>query len=143
MRLFSDRLSNGIFWGNGAFVNGLSAEYRGLETTLKYAFSENSEGTFNFAHELASSNGPALAAAGYGYLSSSAPTTNDIVSGSTPMNSASLLVSRRWSGGVALSVSYYYQDALQPFDRGPTDYQPISIAPTYPGKPRRSGMSAD
>ncbi len=125
LRLFSDLLSNGIFWGNSTFVNGLAAEYRGFEATLKYALSADTEGTFNFAHELAKSNGPELAAAGYGYLSSAAPTTGDILTGSTPMNSASLQVSHRWAGGLALSVSYYYQDALQPFDRGPVDYQPI------------------
>jgi iron complex outermembrane receptor protein len=125
MRVFSDLLRNGIFWGQSSFVNGLDAEYRGIETTFKHSFNKSSELAFNFAHELARSNAPSLAAAGYGYLSSSAPNTNDILSGSTPKNSGSLAYSRSLDSGYSFSAAYYYQSAMQPFDRGPVDYQPI------------------
>lgn len=125
MRLFSDLLSDGIFWGNSAFVNGMSSDYRGFETTLKHSFTESSELAFNFARAWAHSNGPELVAAGYGYLNSNATWTNDILAGSVPKNSASLLYSQRFAGDLSISAAYYYQAAMQPFDRGTVDYQPI------------------
>jgi iron complex outermembrane receptor protein len=127
LRLFNDQLSDGIYVSStrASFVNGFSAQYRGFEATLKHAFGENSDLTVNFAHELASSNGPALGAAGQRSLSSSNPLNNDILSASTPKNSASLLYSQRLFHDYSASVAYYRQDAMQPFDRGAIDYQPI------------------
>lgn len=106
-------------------MNGSTARYQGLEATLKYAVNEDSEVLLNFAHETAHSNGPALAAAGNRLLISSNPWNNDILSASTPRNSASVLYTQRMSHDVSYSVAYYHQDAMQPFDRGAVDYQPI------------------
>lgn len=126
VRLFSDQVSNGIYVASTrTFVNGMSAVYQGFEATLKHSFGEGSDLIVNFAHELAGSNGPSLAAAGQTSLLSRSPWTNDILSGSTPRNSASLLYSQRLSNGISLSTAYYHQDAMQPFDRGTIDYQPI------------------
>ncbi|MDO9011765.1 MAG: TonB-dependent receptor [Gallionella sp.] len=128
LRLFSDQLSNGIFYDKtftGTFVNGMSVLYQGFEATLKHAFNENSDLSVNFAHELASSNGPAMLAAGYTGFISSAPWTNDSLSGNTPRNSASLLYALRLPHDYAFSTAFYYQDAMQPFDRGVIDFQPI------------------
>ena len=126
MRLFSDLLSNGLFPDKNTFVNEMSAEYRGLEATLKHSFSENSDLTVNLARESATSNGPALLAAGYRYIIGNTNTTwnRDILSGSTPKNSASALYSQRFSGDIAFSAAWYFQSAMQPFDRGVTDFQP-------------------
>lgn len=128
VRLFSDQVGNGIFYDKtftGVFVNKMSALYQGLEATVKHSFSEKSDLTVNFAHELANSNGPALVAAGQRALRSASPWTNDILSASTPRNSASLLYSQRLANDFSFSAAYYHQDAMQPFDRGPIDYQPI------------------
>ena len=126
LRLFSDQLSDGIYVASTKLLtNGMTGQYRGLEATMKHEFSEDSDLTVNFAHELASSNGPSLVAAGQRSLLSSSLTNTDILSASTPRNSASLLYSQRLSHGYSISAAYYRQDAMQPFDRGAIDYQPI------------------
>ena len=126
IRLFRDEISNGIYISSilGSFVNGMTSLYQGAEATLKYSPGKHKELTLNFSHQSASSNGPLLAAAGNRNVRSVAPWTNDILTGSTPRNSASLLYSQRLFENWSFSTSYYYQDALQPFDRGPIDYQP-------------------
>lgn len=127
LRLFSDRLSNGIYLSSTSrtFVNGLTGDYQGFEATVKHEFSEDSSLTVNFAHELAASNGPLLAAAGQKILVSSDPLNKDVLSASTPRNSGSLLYSQRLPHDYSFSAAYYRQDAMQPFDRGLIDYQPI------------------
>ncbi len=126
VRLFRDEISSGIYISSltGTFVNGMDSVYQGAEATLKYTPGKNRELVLNFSHQSARSNGPLLAAAGNTSMSSASPWTNDILTGSTPTNSASLLYSQRFLKDWAFSASYYYQDALQPFDRGPTDFQP-------------------
>lgn len=126
IRLFDDHVSNGIYVSTtNTFVNGMSSVYQGVEATVKHSFGEGSDLIVNFAHELAGSNGPALVAAGQTKLRSVSPWSNDILSASTPRNSASLLYSQRLSNGISFSTAYYHQDAMQPFDRGSIDYQPI------------------
>jgi iron complex outermembrane receptor protein len=123
LRLFSDLLTHGIFQHRGTFINGMSAEYRGFEATLKHGFSEDSELILNYAHELAGSNGETLAAAGYRTFRSVAPWTRDALAGSVPRNSASLLYMHRLRDDLNFSAAYYQQGMLQPFDRGPVDIQ--------------------
>lgn len=126
LRLFSDLLEDGGFMDTRTtYANGISAEYRGLEATLKHSFDENSELTVNFARESASSNGAAMAAAGFRALRSACPENSDAMACSIPRNSASALYSQRYSGGMSFSAAWYYQDTMQPFDRGVTDFQPI------------------
>jgi iron complex outermembrane receptor protein len=126
VRLFRDEVNNGIYISSvtSSFVNGMSSLYQGVEATLKYALGKHKDLTVNFSHQSARSNGPALVAAGNLNMASVAPWTNDILTGSTPGNSASLLYSQRFAENWAFSASYFYQDALQPFDRGPIDFQP-------------------
>lgn len=126
LRLYSDLLSNGIFPDSStqSFVNGLSAEYHGMEATLKKSWGEISDLTLNLTHQFASSNAPALAASGYSNLQPANPVVGgDVLAESIPLNNVSLLYSQRLSGDYSFSTSYYYQSALQPFDRGMIDYQ--------------------
>ncbi len=128
LRLFSDLLSRGIIGDGRAvnpFVNDFSAEYRGLEATLKYQLSETGELAANFAHELGSSNGPALAAAGSRATRPSCTWDKDVLSCSLPTNSASVLYSQHFSNEVSFSAGYYFQGSMQPIDRGSVDFQPI------------------
>ncbi len=128
LRVFNDQASNGIFYDNiikKAFVNGLNLNYRGFEATVKHAFSEDSQLTANFSHELASSNVPALVSSGLIKPTLLIPSGTDLLSASMPRNSASLLFSQRLSHEYAFSTSFYYQAAMQPFDRGVIDFQPI------------------
>ena len=126
VRLFSDQLSNGIMPDSTTltFVNGFTAEYHGFEATLKKSWGEADNLTVNFAHELANSNGAALAAGGDQFFVSSSPSANDILTASIPTNSASLLYSRRLGSDYSCSTSYYYQASSYPFGRASKDHQP-------------------
>ncbi len=127
LRLYSDLLSNGIYLSSTAqsFVNGMSGEYHGFEATLKHEFDTDNSLTLNFAHAWAASNGALLAAGGQRVMVSSDPTNSDILSASIPSNSASLLYMVRLPHDYSFSAAGYYQAAMQPFDRGAIDYQPI------------------
>ena len=131
VRLYSDLLSNGMLSARGlkgyagnTFANILSAEYHGLEVTWKHAFSEDSDLSLNFSREFANSNGVALVAAGSRTMRSTCTGNNDVLSCSTPRDSASALYTQRFANDLSFSASYYYQAALQPFDRGTIDLQP-------------------
>ncbi|MGA8865278.1 MAG: TonB-dependent receptor, partial [Gallionella sp.] len=147
-RLYMDQLSNGIIPNTtaGVFENGFSAEYRGFEATLKKSWAETSSLTVNFAHAFASSNGPALFAAGNAYLAPNNPSSNDNLAASIPTNSASLLYALHFASDYSFNISYYYQDSLQSLDRTPIDFQPaqhrtdIRIARTFHGA---SGMTGN
>lgn len=126
LRYFSDQLSDGIYLSNAkTLTNGFTAAYQGLEATLKHSFGADSELAVNFAHELANSNGPALSARGQRAMTPASAWIGDILSGSTPRNSASLLYTQRLSHDYSFSAALYRQDSMQPFDRGRIDYQPI------------------
>ena len=130
LRLFSDLLGDGIFYDKAAasMKNGFAADYRGFEATLKTRPSEDIDLLANFAHMDAKSNGPELLAAGYGGFKSVYPPgfsgTNDILTASIPKNSASLLFSQRLAHQVSWSATYFFQSAMQPFDRNYIDFQP-------------------
>lgn len=125
LRLFSDLLKDGIFYHRGTFINNLSAEYQGFEATLKQAFGDNVQLIFNFAHNLARSNGASLAASGYRTVRSVAPWSNDVLAANTPKNSGSLLYMHRLRDDLNFSAAYYQQGLMQPFDRGPVDIQAL------------------
>lgn len=126
LRVFSEQLSEGIYRNaSSKFVNGMSAKREGVEVTLKHSVNDESDLTFNFAHQSGNSNAPALFAAGNTSLRPASPSIADVYSGSIPRNSASALYSRHIGDGFSYSASYYFQDALQPFDRGSVDYQPV------------------
>ncbi len=127
LRLYSDLLSDGIYYDKlvaKSFVNGMTAVQQGFEATVKHSFSEDSELTVNFAHALASSNGPSLLAAGQTAFRSASPWNNDILSASTPRNSGSVLYTQRLPRDFSFNAAYYHQSAMQPFDRGVIDFQP-------------------
>lgn len=126
LRVFSEQLSDGIYKSaTSKFVNGMRAKREGMEITLKHSVNDVSDLTLNFAHQAGSSNAPALFAAGNTSLKPASPSITDVYSGSIPRNSASALYARHTGDGFSYSASYYFQDALQPFDRGSVDYQPV------------------
>lgn len=125
-RVFSDHVSNGVRISNQrTFINGLTSGFHGFEFTVKRSFGDSSDLMLTFAHELAGSNCPALFAEGQKGCKTASPWIHDILSGSIPRNRVSLLYSRRLAQDFALSAAFYYQDAMQPFDRGSIDFQPI------------------
>jgi len=127
LRLFNDQVSDGIYITNKkTFANGMDAHYRGLEATVKHAFAAGSDLTINLAHLLSSSNSPFMAAAGVKYFVPAVPGwIGDKLAGSIPRNSISMLYSQKLAHDFSFSVAYYRQDPMQPFDRGPVDYQSI------------------
>ena len=131
VRLYSELLGNGMYstsgvasYASAAFLNILSAEYHGLEATLKHAFSPDSDLSLNFSHAQASSNAATLASAGFRSMRSACTSNNDVLSCSIPRDSVSALYTQRVANDVSFSASYYYQAALQPLDRGAIDFQP-------------------
>lgn len=126
LRLYSDRLSEATYPASAlVFANGVAVEYRGLEATLKYRLGESGNLTLNYAHQRASSNAAVLAAAGVKAMKSVCPGNLDSVSCSLPTNGISMLYAQALPGGLAFSAAYYLQSAMQPFDRGPVDHQPL------------------
>ncbi|MDZ4200736.1 MAG: TonB-dependent receptor [Gallionella sp.] len=113
IRVFSDQIGNGIYVSAGRFMNGISSRYYGTEATLKSLLGKDGELTINFSHQRASSNVVALAGL-----------AGDVLVGSIPRISASVLYSQRLENDLVFSAAYYHQDAMQPYDRGPTDFQP-------------------
>jgi iron complex outermembrane receptor protein len=126
LRVFSEQLSDGIYW-NAAnmFVNGMHTQRDGVEITFKHALNNDSHLTLNLAHQAGNSNAPALLAAGNTSLQPASSSIIDSYSGSIPRSSASALYSQDMGDGFSYSAAYYFQDALQPFDRGSADYQPV------------------
>ena len=115
LRLFSDRMSNMIYplpnsalWGNG-----MTASYRGVETTVKYSFSDFGNLAFNYTSENVDSNSGSLS---LGQLNS--------LAGSLPRNIVSMLYSQRLPNDASFSAAYYFQSSMLGFDRGPIDFQP-------------------
>lgn len=112
VRVFRDQFDNVIYPTNVGFSNGLAGQYDGVETSIKHSFNAATQVTFNYAHEFARSNAAVLL-----------PGQGDLLAGSTPQNTVSLLYAQSFDSGYSFSSGYYQQGALQPFDRGPTDYQ--------------------
>lgn len=112
VRIFRDQFENVIYPANVLFMNGLSGQYDGVETTIKHSFNAATQLTLNYAHEFARSNADALA-----------PGSGDLLAGGTPENTISMLYSQSFDNGYTFSTGYYQQGAMQAFDRGQADYQ--------------------
>jgi iron complex outermembrane receptor protein len=115
LRFFNDQMSNMIYplpnsslWGNG-----MTANYRGIETTIKYSYSDLSNFSFNYTSENVDSNSNILS---LGQLNS--------LAGSLPRNIISMLYSQRLPNDASFSAAYYFQSSMLGFDRGPIDFQP-------------------
>lgn len=115
LRIFSDQMSNLIYPSpyTSLWINGMTADYNGVEATIKHSFGKLSDLTFNFSTELVNSNSDSLS---LGQLNS--------LPGSLPRNIVSLLYSQHLSNDASLSAAYYLQTSMLGFDRGPIDYQP-------------------
>jgi len=112
VRIFRDQFENVIYPTNVLFMNGLSGQYDGIETTIKHSFNAVTQLTLNYAHEFARSNADALM-----------PGSGDLLAGGTPENTISMLYSQSFDNGYSFSTGYYQQGAMQAFDRGQADYQ--------------------
>ncbi len=112
VRVFDDQFDNVIYPTNTGFSNGLSGQYNGVETTIKHSFNAETQVTLNYAHEFSRSNANALM-----------PGSGDLLAASTPENTISAQYMQTFDGGYSFSTGYYQQGAMQPFDRGPTDFQ--------------------
>jgi iron complex outermembrane receptor protein len=112
LRIFDDRMSNMIYPISSFFQNGMTAEYDGIEASVKHSFSELSDLAFNYTHETVESNSDSL------------PGNPGSLSSSLPKNIVSLLYSQRLPNNASFSAAYYFQTSMQGFDRGTTDFQP-------------------
>ena len=106
-----------------SFKSDFNATYSGVEGTLNYKVGARSKVTVNYAHQIASARPSRIA---------STPAVNSSLIGfayqyrlTVPLNSASLLVSHDFPGGLQVGVGFYHIDpvrildgaALQPLTR--------------------------
>lgn len=128
VRAFHDQISD-IIWvdpipdaasilgQSNNFKSDFNATYTGLEGTLNYKLGERSNLTVNYAHQVASARAtvkPTVLT--LARLQQSADGMRDTV----PLNSASLLLSHDFSGGMQLGVSFYHTDPVRIKDGGTT-----------------------
>lgn len=102
------------FGGTNGFANLMSASYKGIETTIKYRWSEQGGLVLNASHQVAScdATGSMTLPAANAYLQSwvdQCPLT-------VPLNSGSALLSQDVGQGLRLSAAYYFQGAMQVLD---------------------------
>jgi len=116
LRIYRDQMSNMIYplptgptWGNG-----MSADYTGVEASVKHSFDQAGDLTFNYANELIGSNSLFQQQNGLNDLSVSAP-----------RSTASLLYSQQLlPNNLSFSAAYYFQTSMLGFDRPRRDFQP-------------------
>lgn len=115
LRLFSDQMSNMLYPlpNSSSWGNGMTANYKGIETTIKYSFNSSSNLSFNYTNENVDSNSGTLS---LGQLNS--------LSESLPKTIVSMLYSQQLPNDASFSAAYYFQSSMLGFDRGPIDYQP-------------------
>jgi iron complex outermembrane receptor protein len=112
LRIFNDQMGNMIHPTDAGWQNGMTADYAGVEATIKHSFGGFGNLTFNYTNEIADSNSAALP----GQLNS--------LSDSVPRNIVSLLYSQRLPNDASFSAAYYMQTSMLGFDRSSTDFQP-------------------
>ncbi len=112
LRIFNDQMSNMIYPIGSLYQNGMTANYEGVEATVKHSFGEFSDLTFNYTNEIVGSN------------SASLPGNPGLLSVSLPKNIVSLLYSQRLPKDASFSAAYYLQTSMQGFDRPVHDFQP-------------------
>jgi iron complex outermembrane receptor protein len=129
VRIYSDQLSDLIYMDSilyqGAIAvnvkNLYNVNFRGLESTIKYRWSERDNLTLNLSRQLASCSSSSLPT----YYSD--PMYGSIVAGKyqemldqcpkmVPFNSGSLLLTQQVVSGLAFNVGYYYQGEMQVLD---------------------------
>ncbi|HEU0220486.1 MAG TPA: TonB-dependent receptor plug domain-containing protein [Gallionella sp.] len=117
------------------FKSDFNATYTGLEGTLNYKFGERSKLTVNYAHQIAKASpsrsspiaafNPSLIGAAYNYRLT------------VPLNSASLLLSHDFSGGMQIGVGFYHMDPVQILDGAAlqplTRYLDLRVAQRFGG----------
>lgn len=104
------------------FKSDFNATHTGLEGTLNYKLGERSRLTVNYAHQIAKASpsrtspisafNPSLIGAAYNYRLT------------VPLNSASLLLSHDFPGGMQLGMGYYQTDPIRILDGTAT--QPLT-----------------
>lgn len=126
VRAFHDQISD-IIWVDlvadptsivvpKSFQSDFNAFYSGLEGTLNYNFAARSKLTANYSHLVAGATPsrispvPAVHAALVSYAYKYAQTV--------PLNSASLLLSHEFSGGLQLGAGFYHIDPVSSLDAG-------------------------
>ncbi len=126
VRAFHDQISN-IIWVDlvtdtnsivtpKSFQSDFNAFYSGLEGTLDYKMGMHSRLTMNYSHQVAGATPSRVSpnAAINASLIDYAKKYSEIV----PLNSASLLYSHNFSGGLQFSAGFYHIDPVRSLDAG-------------------------
>ncbi len=150
IRAYHDQISD-IIWVDpvadptsvvttNSFKSDFNATHTGLEGTLNYKLGERSKLTVNYAHQIADARATikptvvamsALINAAYNYRLT------------VPLNSASLLLSHDFSGGMQVGAGLYHQDKVQVLDGSAqqplTRYLDLRIAQRFGGWQSKKG----
>lgn len=126
-RIYSDRVNDIIFvdplispfLGTGgrpySFRNLLSANYRGVEGTVKYRWRERSNLTVNYARQHASCSVTGTMTQPI-FLSVLQTNYVNVCTSMVPLNSGSILLDQQIMHDVRFSAGYYYQEQMQVLD---------------------------
>jgi len=126
VRAYHDQISN-IIWVDivadptsivnpKSFKSDFNAFHSGLEGTLNYKFGTRSKLIVNYAHQIAgavTSRVAPVASVNAALISAA-----NQYSQTVPLNSASLLLSHDFSGGLQLGVGFYHTDPVKVLDAG-------------------------
>jgi len=115
LRIFNDQMSNVIYPtpNSALFQNGITADYKGIEASIKHLFGNFSDLIFNCTEEWVKSNDVSLNSGQFSSLENG-----------LPKYIVNLLYSQRLPNDLSFSAAYYFQTSMLGVDRGPEDYQP-------------------
>ena len=126
VRAYHDQISN-IIWLDlvadpasivtpKSFKSDFNAFYSGLEGTLNYQFGTRSKLTVNYAHQVAGASTSRVSPVAS--INAALISYARKYSQTVPLNSASLLLSHDFSGGLQLGVGFYHTDRVSALDAG-------------------------
>jgi len=99
-----------------SFKSDFNAFYSGLEGTLNYQFGTRSKLTVNYAHQVAGASTSRVSPVAS--INAALISYARKYSQTVPLNSASLLLSHDFSGGLQLGVGFYHTDRVSALDAG-------------------------
>lgn len=153
VRAYHDQISN-IIWVDfvadpnstvtpKSFKSDFNAFYSGLEGTLNYMLAARSRLTVNYSHQVAGASpsrvSPTINAALISYAYKYSQTV--------PLNSASILLSHDFSGGLQLGAGFYHTDPVRSLDAGLmqplTRYLDLRVAQRFGTKRSRGSGSGE
>ena len=153
VRAFHDQISN-IIWEDPvadpnstvtpkSFKSDFNAFYSGLEGTLNYKLGVRSRLTVNYSHQVAGASPSRVSP--IASVNASLISYANKYSQTVPLNSASMLLSHDFYGGLQLGAGFYHIDPVRSLDAGLmqplTRYLDLRVAQSFGGWQSKKGRS--